>query len=348
MSKLLFLALFFTLSLFGDQVVYLSYDNVPQRVIKGEIFAITLKSISTLADNSDISYVFSKASGIKILDELPLREIRGKYVYDTFHFLTTRSKASLPDIEASLIGEEEHDSTTLPGQSLNVITLNPKADFSNVIADSFELLEYKTTSYDNKHNIVIFVAQAKKCDINAMAFKNVKKQGVESVSESYEDSRITYYVVIDKELEKFSFSYFNLTKNNFSTIDIPIVVIDDSVVTQTDLKPKDQSRELLKIQIASVVAFLGFLFILWRKKYVYLALIFIPLAYILYHSLPQENVCVEQGSELYLLPVSNGTIFETTKTRYVLPKEGAVEGFVKIKLQNEKIGWVKNENICSY
>ena len=337
------------MSLLGDQVVYLSYDKVPQRVIKGEIFSVTIKSISTLSNDSNVSYSFSNDSGVQILNFLPQREIRGKYNYDTFNFLTTKSKARLPDIEASLIDkEEEFNSTTLLGLKLNVITLNPKTNFSNIIADSFELLEYKTTSYDNLYNIVVFVAQAKKCDLNAMSFSNVKKQGVESVTESYDESRITYYVVINKELEKFSFSYFDLTKNNFSLIDIPIVVIDDSVVTQSDLKPKDQSRERLKIEIAAVVAFVGFFFILWRKKYVYLALIFIPLGYILYNSIPEKNVCVKQGSELRLLPVSNGTILETTEIRYLLPKEGSLDGFIKVKLKNEKIGWVKNEDICSY
>ena len=89
MRKLLFLALFFTMSLLGDQVVYLSYDKVPQRVIKGEIFSVTIKSISTLSNDSNVSYSFSNDSGVQILNFLPQREIRGKYNYDTFNFLTT-------------------------------------------------------------------------------------------------------------------------------------------------------------------------------------------------------------------------------------------------------------------
>ena len=102
------------------------------------------------------------------------------------------------------------------------------------------------------------------------------------------------------------------------------------------------------MKIAAGIALIAFLFILWRKKYVYLIFIMIPLAYIIYLSIPQKDVCIKQGSQLHLLPVHNGTIFETTKSQYNLPKEGKVKGFVKVKLHNNKIGWVKNEDICSY
>lgn len=346
--KYLLLALLFTLSLFAEQVVYLSYDKVPQRVIKGEISSFTIKSISTVSDFPDISYQIPQTNGIKILDEFPIRDTQGKYFYDTFHFLTTSSSAQLPDINASVIGSEDYDSSILKGSKLNVITLNPKKNFSNVIANSMELVDYKTTTYDDNHNIVIFMLSALNADIKAIHFKGVAKQGIESVSESYDESRVTYYVVLKKELETFSFSYFNLLKNRFQNINIPIVVIDDSVVTQSDLKPKDQSHELLKVEIAALIAFLAFLFILWRKKYIYLVFILLPIIYIAYTWAPEKDVCIKQGSQIHLLPVRNGTIFETTPNQYSLPKEGSVKGFVKVKLKNDKIGWVKNEDICSF
>jgi len=346
--RYLVLTLLFTLSLFAEQVIYLSYDKVPQRVIKGEISSFTIKSISTVSEFPDVKYELSKSNGIKILDEFPLRDSRGKYFYDTFHFLATSKYAKLPDINASLIGTQDYDSSILEGASLHVITLNPKKNFSNVIANYMELLEYKTTDYDKTHNIAIFVLSAIKSDIGAMHFKNIVKQGVESVTQSYDESKITYYVVLDKATKEFSFSYFNLSKNKFEMIHIPIVVVDDSVVTQSDLKPRDQSHELLKVEIAAAISFLAFLFILWRKKYIYLIFILLPIAYIAYTWAPQEDICIKKGSQIHLLPVDNGTIFETTPNKYKLQKEGSIKGFVKVKLKNDKIGWVKDEDICSY
>jgi hypothetical protein len=208
------------------------------------------------------------------------------------------------------------------------------------------LLEYKTTTYDEQHNIVIFVATATNCDISAFKLQNVYKQGIESITESHFDSKIVYYVVINKEIQNFSFSYFNLEKNKFLLLNIPIIVDDDSVTTQSDLKPIDQSRQRIKMTIAGIIALIAFIFVLWRKKYIYLIFIIIPLVYIAYIAIPSKDVCIKKGANIYLLPVNNGTIFEQTNTIYHLQKEGSVKNFVKVKLKNEKIGWVKNEDIC--
>lgn len=348
MIKLFLLSFLFLSSLSANKVIYLSYDTVPQRVIKGEIFPITLKSLSTVRDFEDIRYEFSNLSGLEILSDTPQRVQKGKYFYDTFYLLSTQRWAKLPDVNATLIASQEYNSSYILGKKLNVVTLNPKKNFSKIIANNFELIEHKTTVFDNKHNIIVFVASAQNSDIQAMNFENVFKQGIESVYESYLDSKITYFLVIDKKIENFSFSYFNLLKNKYVNIIIPIIVEDDSVTTQSDLKPKDQSKERLKMQIAGVVAFVAFIFILWRRKYIYLILLIIPLIYIAYIAIPAQEICIKQGARIRLLPVNNGTIFETTPSQYTLLKEGSVDGFAKVKLKNEKIGWVKNEDICSY
>ncbi|QOY51545.1 hypothetical protein [Candidatus Sulfurimonas baltica] len=332
------------------KVIYLSYEKIPTRVLKGEIFTVTLKALSTYKEFTDIIYELTDSAGLRLLNEYPSREIDSKYYYDTFYFLTTEDNAKLPNFTATLLSysNKQFRNTTLAGSKLNVIALNPKKDFSNILANSFELLDYKTTSYDQRHNIVVFAAIATNCDITSFKLKNIFKQGIESVIDSYFDSKITYYAVIDKNVESFSFSYFNLKKNKFILVNIPIIVNDDSVTTQSDLKPKDQSRERLKMSIAAAVAAIGFLIILWRKKYIYLILVIIPLAYIIYIGLPSKDVCIKEGSDIHLLPVSNGTIFDTTSNMQYFQKEGSTKEFTKVKLKNEKIGWVKNEDICSH
>ncbi|MBU1657959.1 hypothetical protein KKG72_02775 [bacterium] len=333
-----------------QKVLYISYAEVPKRVLKGEIFSLTIKTLSTIKNFTDIEYKLSGHKGLEILNPVPYREEKSKYYYDTFYFLATRSEAKLPDFTAYLVNDQEIDykETTLLGTELNVITLNPKKDFSKIIANSFKLIEYKTTHYDNKHNIVIFVAEAENCDIKSLKLNNVYKQGIESLTDSIFNSKITYYAVINKEIENFSFSYFNLKTNSFSLINIPIIVDDDSVSTQSDLKPIDQSKERLKMSIAAIIAIIAFVFVLWRKKYLYLIFILFPLAYIIHLSIPSKDVCIKQGSKIYLLPVQNGTIFETAQTQLSLKKEGDTKGFIKVKLKNDKIGWIRNEDLCSH
>lgn len=335
----------------SSKVIYLNYQEVPSRVLKGEIFKVTLKVLSTVKDFVDITYDLSNSKGLKLLNDFHLREEDSKYYYDTFYFLATSTTVRLPDFRAILLSNNsdvQYKTTTLSGQNLNVISLNPKKDFSNIIADIFEIIEYKTTNYNDTHNIVVFVATAKNCDISALKLNDVHKQGTESIVESYFDSKITYYAIIDKKIENLSFSYFNLNKNEFVPINIPIVLIDDSVTTQSDLKPKDQSHEMLKIAFAAAIAVILFFIILLKKKYIYLVFILIPLAYIAYTGIPSKEICIKKDSKIYLLPIANGTIFETTPGKYYLKKEDEVKGWVKVQLKNKKIGWVKNEDICSH
>jgi len=336
----------------SSKVIYLNYQEIPSRVLKGEIFKVTLKALSTVRDFVDITYDLSNSKGLKLLNDFPLREEDSKYYYDTFYFLATSNTLRLPDFTAILLNHnnnvQQYKTTTLSGQNLNVISLNPKKDFSNIIADAFEIIEYKTTNYNDTHNIVVFVATAKNCDISALKLNDVYKQGVESIVESYFDSKITYYAIIDKKIENLSFSYFNLSRNEFVQINIPIVVMDDSVTTQSDLKPKNQSHEMLKIAFAATITIILFFIILLKKKYIYLVLILIPLAYIVYTGIPSEEICIKKDSKIYLLPIANGTIFETTPNKYYLKKEDEIKGWVKVQLKNKKIGWVKNEDICSH
>lgn len=332
-----------------EKVIYLSYENIPQRVLKGEIFKVTIKAVSTVKDFVDITYELTNSEGLKLLSDFPSRKIDSNNYYETFYFLATSENIRLPDFKATLLdyNNKRYETTTLVGDRLNVISLNPKSDFSKIIADSFEIVEYKTTSYDATYNIVVFVASATNSNISALKLNGVFKQGVESVADSYLNSKITYYAIIDKGVETLEFSYFNLVKNRFIQVNIPIIVNDDSVTTQSDLKPKDQSHEMLKMGIASIIAIIAFIIILWRKKYIYLTFIIIPLIYVLYTGTPSREICIKEGAGIYLLPVANGTIFETTASQYSLQKEFEIKGWAKVQLKDKKIGWVKDEDICS-
>ncbi len=337
--------LFFLIAIpaFAEKVIYLDYEEVPDRVIKGQVFSITVKTLSTVQNFSNITYKFTDHRGISILNKSPYRKKRGKFYYDTFSLYVTSSIAKLPDIEASLVADRSYDSTTIKGGQLNIITLNPPKNFSNVIANSFTLQNYKTTSYDKKHNIIVFSAVANNSIIGSMKFNNVFKQGQESIN----PPRITYFVVIDKKYNKFSFSYFNLRKNKYVDIDIPVIVDDDSVTTQSDLKPKNQTHEKIKFYIALAIALLIVLIALWTKRYIVLVLIIIPAGAVYFIATPSKEICINKGAEIQLLPIDNGTIFEVTKQQIFLLQEGNVQNYIKVRLENEKIGWVKYEDTCS-
>ncbi len=334
----------------GPQIVQLAYSSVPHRVVNGEIFSVTIKSLSTDPNYQDISFNFEKGYHIILIDDKTTQTKEGNYFIDTFYFQVTGSNASLPDVVATASDDSENAypvPTRLSGQRLNVITLNPRADFSNIVAEDFNLLTHKITSYDKNNNIVLFTATATRSDLSRMKMQNVEKQGIESIDNSFMSPKITYYAIIKKGVESFDFTYFNLKNQEFEKISIPIIIDDDSVVTQSDLSPKDQQLTGLKLTVAIIFLIVMFALIMWKKKYKLLIILILPIGYIVSIMKPSELMCVKQGSNVYLLPLNNGTIFYKTVTEEKLEIEGESGEFKKVKLSTDKIGWIKNADACS-
>ena len=333
----------------AQKVIYQDYVKLPERVFKGEIFPVTVKTLSTQDHFTDISYKFSQGQGVSLVSETPERSIRGNYFYDTFYFLATSRWLRTPDITASLQYSRFHKSgsTTLKGKSIDVVALNPGADFSNVLAESFEITKYKTTRYNRSSNIAVFTIKALRSDLEAFGLKHAVKQGVESIESSPSISKMTYYAIIPKNIENLTFTYFNLKSETFVPVLIPIIIDDDTVSTQSDITPVDHKHTMIKITIAGAVAFIGIVLLMVRRKLLYALLVIIPGLYITYAAVPIQYVCLKAQSPIYLLPMERGTVFETTTRQYSLEVQGSVDAFTKVKLENNTIGWVNNEDICT-
>ena len=334
-----------------QKVLYLSYVDVPKRVIKGELFSITIKTFSVVQDFDNIEYSFSGEKGVEILnDGIPKSEIEGHAYLDTFYFKATSANIRLPDITATLndASGNIYPQATLKAVPIEAIALNPRKDFCNIVAKTFAIKHYKTTSYDATHNIVVFSATAIQTFLKDFHLNGVASQGFESLDDTIESSKMIYYAVIDKKQENLPFSYFNTIKNDYIKLNIPIIVEEDSVVTQSDLKPKDNSKKQIKLFIALSVILFGVVMLLWRQRYFYIVFIAFPAIYVVFLLMPEKKVCVKEDSKIRILPLENGTVFEVTTSRMKLEKIGKTKGFVKVELPNKKIGWVKDEDTCSY
>ncbi len=163
-----------------QKVLYLSYVSVPERVFKGEIFSLTVRTLSTEDRFEDINYAFKHGHGYKLLTPIPERRMEGRYFHDTFYFLSTSSRLRTPDLTASIQFSDFHQAspTTLGGKDISVVTLNPGKGFSNILADSFEITNYKTTRYNRGSNIVVFSARAARSHVEAMHCSKIDKQGI--------------------------------------------------------------------------------------------------------------------------------------------------------------------------
>jgi hypothetical protein len=339
---LLSLLLFFTHSA-AENVLYLSYAKPTERVIKGEYFPLTIKLLSTIGRYDEIKYSFSNAQSINILHTTPFRIKEGKYYYDTFYFSAYAQNAATPLITATLDTQE----ASLESLPVEVVVLNPKKNYAHILADTFQVSNYKTTVYDQENNIVVFSANATRSNLSKFKFSGIKKQGFESKKFDINASSITYYAVIPKREDNLVFTYFNLQKQKFENVVIPIIVDDDRVSTQSNLKPLESKHQKIKLIAAAVVLALALALLLYKRNIFFIIMVIAPAYYIYITALPTEYICIKEGSPIQLLPMNNGTIFETTQTQLTLQAQGNVGDFTKVQLKNEKIGWVNHENICT-
>lgn len=330
------------------KLLYQSYHELPKKLFKGQIFTLTIKALSAKEDYKSLHYDFSNAQGVRLLSEEKIREVIEPYFYDTFYFQVTDNYVKTPDVTTSLIFENYSGGLqeVLKGQRIDAVRLNPKKDFSQVLANNFTVIEYKTTQYDDKHNIIVFSVEAEMANLKDFSLKAAKKEGIDSYEEELPYSSFTYYCVVPKNLHELKFSYFNLNTRRFKDIIIPIIVENDQVSTQTDLAPTENTHDIKKITAFSLVSLFGLIMFIYRRRKLYLLVFIAPLFFIAKLMVPIKHVCVNADANVYLLPVSNGTVFEQTSYRFTTESLGETKEFTKIRMNNQQIGWVKNENLC--
>ena len=325
----------------------LEFSNLPTRPYVGEIIALSVKLTPIDIASGNIEYTLQNEEGIRIFSDTPRRSVKGDGVYDTFYFLVQSSSIRFPDVTATLTANGS-SSETLTGSSLSATTLSPPTGFANVLADKFQVINYKTTPYNNQSNVVIFTVKASRCNISDFSIPNAIKQGFESKLSNVGESQMTYYVIIPNGEQSLNFSYFNLSKQRYEALSIPIIVDDDTVSTgQSDLSPTDSRHTELKVGASVVVVLVLFGLFYWRRQKWYLYIAALPMFYIIFALLPNQNMCVKKDAPIYLLPIKNGTIFEMTLQEEHLEAEKEVGDFIKVHLSNDKVGWVNKRDLCS-
>jgi len=329
------------------KIIYWSYDHVPKRIINGQIYPVSIKYIITNPKFTSLRYTLNQTHTILT----PIRSHPGIYHIDTLYLYDFNNSQYTPLITATAVNSDTNSSYPVTAQlqpkQLNVITLNPPKNFSGIIANNLKITDYKTTTYDNQSNILLFFAKALHSNLKTIHFKNIAKQGLESLDENISgESTAIYYLIIDKNLENFNFTYFNLDNQNYQKISIPINVVSDTVSTQTNLSPVTDQHTIIKLAVTTAILFILIIIIIFRRKLFYILLALIVGAYIVYLLLPPDTVCIKGGSKIQILPIAQGIIFEQTKTDRKFKVLDKRNKYIRIELNKNKVGWVKNEDIC--
>lgn len=331
--------------------LYLEYTSYPKRVFTGQRFEVHLKAL-ILNDKSTYDKIittFTQEDGIKLLiDEIKWHKDDDDSYSTTLIYKVFDQEFVLPRITLTLYKDTEivdFISIKSPNIQYERIAIN-QDNFSNIIAKNLTIISAKTKQYTNNilHTTLNIKAQYSNLeDFKLNSYKSA--QGVSSLTTTYPEQDLYYYVLIPTHTKNIQFTYYNSVEKRFIKVQVPIILDEDLVSTQTELNPYN-SNILIYKQIAVAIVLLVFILIFFKTKkvfyLVFVALFFMILTYLF---MPNKKIVLDKGVKVYILPTSHSTIFKKLEHKQLVEIINQKENFVKVLFDNENIGWVKKYDI---
>jgi len=341
-SVWLFLGLIISLTTLLSANSEFKYSYVPKKVYENQVFPVTVICSSACADTTP-HFTFDEVSNIQPLSDTPSVILNGQESFYTFYFKAGQIDVRVPRLFIQSHGEE----FTLEPQTVSLGTLKIRDDFCGVLAADMKIENSQVSNYDEKNHLVILSMEAFEANLEDMYLNNVLESGIEHIQRENSKVFAEFYFVVPASQKNIKFTYFNTIKNQYVYLKAPIELVNNTVTTQTDLNPTEDSFDLLKKY--SLMTLLGFFFLmfLFKRDFFYLVLAVISLITLLTLYIPHTKICVKQGAPLYILPTETSTISTKTDEQYTTAKLGEHGEYKKVEYHNTGIiGWIKNEDIC--
>ncbi|MBZ7985238.1 SH3 domain-containing protein [Campylobacter sp. Cr9] len=269
-------------------------------------------------------------------------------VYKTrVYFQANTANAKLNSISAKLFrNTQEIGNAKISLNNISINELKFNKDYSQLVASNLKITNLKCTEYDETSTICGMDAKAENTNFNNFSLKNVKSQSITNVGKDYENAKCSIALIFPNNLKSFSFSYFDPIQNDFIEYSNNIIVESEEISTQTDLNPITKEINFY-LQIGSLIlAVICLVIVVIFKRFfslIAVALVFIAFAFI--DGGEFSNAKLKAGANVRILPTNNSTIFyknTSLKEVKVLAKK---DDFVKVALDEDTSGWVKNEDI---
>ncbi|PHS39176.1 MAG: hypothetical protein COB07_06990 [Sulfurovum sp.] len=318
------------------------YSYMPKKVYENQLFAVTIMAIGK-SDSDMPFFTFDRSSRTQALFSKPLVVQNGNDSFYTFYF-----KASDQDIRIpSLFISTQNTEATLESKTIFIKNLKKREDFSNVLAADMKIKNSQVSHYDEKNHIVTLSIEAFEANLEDMKLNGVQESDIDSLTRDNAKVEAEFYVVLPVEEKVLKFTYFNTIKKQYVFLEVPVVVVDATVSTQSDLNPKEDSFEKLKKYTFMTLVVFFFIMFLFRRDFFYLVFGVISLITLLTFYIPHKKICVTQGASLYILPTNTSTISTKINQEFDTMLLGEREGFKKVEYKEGIIGWVKNEDLCN-
>ncbi len=263
---------------------------------------------------------------------------------NTFYFKILKSEFRIPAIRVVAQLEDYQESDESEGRTGQAIALEGNPLFSNVIAKEFTLTDYKITTYDHENNLVVFRIQAEESNLKDFHLNAYERQGIESSSFTPLQSSMIYYVIFPRHDELVEFDYFSTREYQYRRISLQNIVTDEKVSTQSDIKPKNTLHRFGLLLLGA--GFLISLALYFYRRHIFYLLVAVGfLGYFIYSFSFKNMGYLKAGAQVKILPTYNSTIILSPAIRTRVEILGTRHGYYKVLSADEKIGWVKKEEI---
>jgi hypothetical protein len=310
--------------LFASDVI-IQFPNLQKEYYENQIIDLKIKVITPKEMN--LTFIPPLNSEINVTKENP-------FVYD----VDVKYKNNDDIKKLFIVNNDFYKEITL-NDLYKTSRIDKIPGFCNVLAKKLTVKNTISSKYDDKYNIVSFTLIGNDADLNDFTL-HLKDENLTVIS----PEKATYLGLVEKNKKKIKFYYFNTQNDNYEKITIPVNIKEETISTQTDLNPEENTLfSPTNILILSVIAFLTIVFLVYQKVW----LIFPPLllsAFLIYINLPKGDAFLTRGTKIYILPTKNSTVFYVAPIGTKVKILKKLHNYTKIEFNN-KIGWVKNEDI---
>ncbi|WP_373029910.1 hypothetical protein [Sulfurovum sp.] len=317
------------------------YSYMPKKVYENQLFAVTIIAPGE-SGKSKPQFTFDTSSHTQPLFKKPLTVQNGPDSFYTFYFKASNVDIRIPRLFIS----SESGEHSLEPNTIFIKTLEQREDYCQVIAADMKIKNSQVSNYDEKSHIVTLSLEAFEANLEDMKLDNVQESGVESLKRNNAKVEAEFYVVLPVEEKLLKFTYFNTIKKQYVFLEVPVVVADASVTTQSDLNPKEDSFEKLKKYTFMFLVGFFLLMFLFKRDFFYLVFGVVSLITLLTFYIPHKKICVKQGASLYILPTQTSTVSTKIDQKLDTMLLSERKGFKKVEYKEGIIGWVKNEDLC--
>jgi len=241
-------------------------------------------------------------------------------------------------------------------QAIYTVMLNPpkikynkialkQEKFSNIIANELEIKSVKTKQYTNKMLMIVLNIKAKDSNLEEFYLKQFKDQGVNSLVEEGDIQRMYYYVIVPNYIDNIKFDYYNPIAASFVRVELPIILEDDLVSTQTDLNPQENNMLYYKQITTIILLILLFLIYLKTRSKIILMFSVIFMIILVKLVLPNKIIAIQPDTKVYILPTSSSTVYKILSKKQMVEVLLEKDNFIKVLFKNKHIGWIKENDI---